>query len=97
MSLKEKLKYFWNVTLGEDYPTEKTLEQAIATDSSLKELAESQARLDKMEANYGNSGKKGGKGNSKIVETVVISPEAVKQIQHAKESKVASKEDEQER
>lgn len=91
MSLKEKLKHFWNVTLGEDYPTESNLEQQIANDPSLKELEKSQGRINQMEANLGNSNApKGGKGNSRgnIVEQVVISPEAVKQLQQIKDAKV---------
>lgn len=96
MSVREKLAHFWNVTLGPDY-TDETLEQAIANDASLQELAESQARLNKMETSYGNNtGKKGGKGNGgkEIVQKVDVSSKVVEPV---KEEVASNKEEEMER
>ena len=98
MSFKEKLKHFWNVTLGEDYPAETNLEQQIANDPSLKELEKSQGRINQMEANLGNSSApKGGKSSArnKIIEQVTISPEAVKQMQQIKNAKVSARKSEE--
>ena len=80
MNLKEKLSYFWNVTLGEDYPQAEDIEKS--NNPEFAELKESLNRIQAMENKYSkpSGSNKVGKGNSeknKIVETVVVNPKAV--------------------
>lgn len=86
MNLKEKLSYFWNVTLGEDYPEEVNIEG-----SNLPEYAELKASLSRVQAIEKNfskpstgpsTGKKGGKGS--IVQNVSVDEKAAAEVAEAK-------------
>lgn len=90
MNLKEKLSYFWNVTLGEDYPETEDVEKS--NNPEFAELKKSLNRIEEMENTYSKpaSSSKGGKGNSgktKIVETVAIDPKAVKAMANKAQEK----------
>ena len=89
MSLKEKLSYFWNVTLGEDYPEAEDIEKS--NNPEFAELKESLNRVQDIENKFSNStvSKKPVKENkNKIVKTVVIDQKAAaKTAETKKETK----------
>ena len=85
MSLKEKLSYFWNVTLGEDYPEAEDIEKS--NNPEFAELKESLNRVQDIENKFSNStaSKKPVKENkNKIVKTVVIDQKAAAKTAEAK-------------
>lgn len=85
MNLKEKLSYFWNVTLGEDYP--KTEDVKKSKNPEFAELKKSLNRIEKMENTYSKyskpaSSSKGGKGS--IVQNVSVDEKAAAEVAEAK-------------
>ncbi len=81
MSILEKLRYFWDETLGVDCPDEIDIETS--ADPNYQELKASLDRVDEMEKTlYNTSNNKGGKGNTNaVVEKVVINHEIAKESQ----------------
>ncbi len=58
MKVMEKIKKFWNETLGPDFPDEESAELNIdSSDPIIAELARSQKKVDEAVNKYGNSGK----------------------------------------
>ena len=58
MKVIERIKKFWNETLGPDYPDAESAELSInSTDPIIAELARSQKHVDDKVNNYGNSGR----------------------------------------
>ena len=97
MKLKEKLSYFWNVTLGADYTEKENIEES--ENPEYAELKESLERVKTIEQNFNKStsSNKGGKGNSgknKIVETVVINPKVISKVAEAKKETVSKEAEE---
>ena len=90
MNLKEKISYFWNVTLGVDIPEQENIETS--NNPELAELKKSLERIktleEKAKSKNSNSGKKGGKGNTKIVETVVVDPRAISKASEMKKESI---------
>ena len=86
MSLKERISHFWNVTLGVDIPEQEDIETS--SNPELAELKESLERVKALEekatSKHNNGGKKGGKGKSKVVETVTIDPREVLKVSEMK-------------
>lgn len=82
MNLKEKLSYFWNVTLGEDYPETENVEKS--NNPEFAELKESLNRIEEMENTYSKpaSSSKGGKGS--IVQNVSVDEKAAAEVAEAK-------------
>lgn len=56
MKVVEKIRHFWNVTLGPDYPDEQVLDTN-SIDTVISELAHSQERIDEEVNKYSSSGK----------------------------------------
>ena len=89
MKVMEKLKKFWNETLGPDYPDGESAELKIdSTDPVVAELARSQKHVEDEENNYGNSGKAQRK---EILEATKVDPKVLKK--NGKHSKVAGKQE----
>ena len=85
MNLKEKLSYFWNVTLGEDYQETENIQES--DNPEYAELKKSLNRVQEIEEKYSKSDLK---NKNKVVETVVINPKAIKkaaEINKEKEDK----------
>ena len=82
MNLKEKLSYFWNVTLGEDYPETKDVKKS--NNPEFAELKKSLNRIEEMENTYSKpaSSSKGGKGS--IVQNVSVDEKAAAEVAEAK-------------
>lgn len=58
MKVMEKIKKFWNETLGPDFPDEKSAELNMdSSDPIIAELARSQKKVDEAVNKYGNSSK----------------------------------------
>lgn len=92
MKLKERIKHFWNVTLGVDCPEEKNILDSQRPED--EELKESLARIIDFEKKYkafSASSSKGGKGNSgkSIVEPIKI--DDFKAMKEAKQKAAESK------
>ena len=85
MSLKERISYFWNVTLGVDIQ-EPQEDIETSTNPELAELKKSLERVKSLEEKSSNSSNnnKGGKRKSKVVETVVIDPKVVSKVAEKK-------------
>ena len=79
MSIKEKLSYFWNVTLGVD--TQDVIDIETSTDVKYKELKESLQRVNEMERKLDASNKTGksGKSSKDVVQKVDIDYKTIKQ------------------
>ena len=56
MKIVDKIRHFWNVTLGPDYPDEQVLDTD-SIDSVISELAHSQEKIDEEVNKYSSSGK----------------------------------------
>lgn len=82
MNLKEKLSYFWNVTLGEDYPETEDVKKS--NNPEFAELKKSLNRIEEMENTYSKpaSSSKGGKGS--IVQNVSVDEKAAAAVAEAK-------------
>lgn len=82
MNLKEKLSYFWNGTLGEDYPETEDVKKS--KNPEFAELKKSLNRIEEMENTYSKpaSSSKGGKGS--IVQNVSVDEKAAAEVAEAK-------------
>ena len=86
MNLKKKLSYFWNVTLGEDYPETEDVKKSKNPEFAKlkKSLKKSLNRIEEMENTYSKpaSSSKGGKGS--IVQNVSVDEKAAAEVAEAK-------------
>ena len=95
MKIIEKLKKFWNVTLGPDY-SEEQIDLETTADPKWKDLKEALYNVKMMEPNQKTSNaSKGGKGNSRMnVEKVEIDPNtAQRAMENAQRIEVSEERD----